>query len=421
MIFENFFDAWFFLMASIFGLSLVLGFTTGKTNFCTLGAISDWVNFQDKSRMRAWVLAMAVAIMSMGVLEYIGLVDISESFPNYRTSNIIWGELVFGGLLFGIGMTFASGCGNKTLVRVGGGDVNSFLTLAGMAISGYYMYNAFPGSDSTIFSALFADWLSPLAYELTVPQDISSIAYIILPALDVVDISVFRLIFASTFSLLLFYWVFIGKTEVIHKVSGMIVGLCVVSFWVISNNTYISYDGENHLPHKYMADWEMAYEVPEYMEAEVDDVNDLRPRGVDSYRPQSFSFVGPAASVFGLAKEAVSRTVKVRELDEKKLSLKVFLNMGVFVVLGIILGSFASAITEKSFGIKFYKSGTTIFRNLASGVLMGVGGVLAMGCTIGQGVTGVSTMAIGSFLSLFSIILGSYGTHRIIYWLLMRK
>ena len=420
MIFENFFDAWFFLMASIFGLSLVLGYTAERTNFCTLGAISDWINFQDKSRMRAWVLAMAIAIISIGTLEYYSFVDISQSFPNYRTSNIVWAENILGGLLFGIGMTYASGCGNKTLVRVGQGDINSVLTLITMAIAGYYMYSPFPGSENTIFSTLFMDWISPLSYEIVVPQDIASIAYKVFPGLASLDISVFRLALATTLSLLLFYWVFKAKTHTEHRVSGAVVGFCIVAFWAITNNTFVNYDDEKYLPHQYMEEWEMVYEIPEELEDDVENVNDLRPRNIPSFRPQSFSFVNPAGNTYNLATEAASSVVSKKDEDETQLSLQMYLNVGIFAVLGIILGSFMGAIKGRSFSIKFNKSGSSIAKSLISGAMMGIGGVLAMGCTIGQGVTGVSTMAIGSFLALFSIILGSYATQKFIYWQLMR-
>jgi hypothetical protein len=46
---------------------------------------------------------------------------------------------------------------------------------------------------------------------------------------------------------------------------------------------------------------------------------------------------------------------------------------------------------------------------------MGFGGVLALGCTVGQGITGMSTLALGSVLSLLSIIAGSVVTMKIQY------
>jgi len=52
------------------------------------------------------------------------------------------------------------------------------------------------------------------------------------------------------------------------------------------------------------------------------------------------------------------------------------------------------------------------------GILMGFGGVLAMGCTIGQGITGMSTLALGSMLSLIRIIFGSALTMKVDYYLM---
>jgi uncharacterized membrane protein YedE/YeeE len=52
---------------------------------------------------------------------------------------------------------------------------------------------------------------------------------------------------------------------------------------------------------------------------------------------------------------------------------------------------------------------------------MGIGGVLAMGCTIGQGITGVSTLALGSILTILSIIAGSAATMKYQYYLMMRE
>ncbi|HFQ15249.1 MAG TPA: YeeE/YedE family protein, partial [Rhodobacteraceae bacterium] len=48
-------------------------------------------------------------------------------------------------------------------------------------------------------------------------------------------------------------------------------------------------------------------------------------------------------------------------------------------------------------------------RNLIGAVMMGFGGVLALGCTVGQGITGLSTLAVGSALTLISIVLGGFG------------
>ena len=175
MQFETFFSAqWFFLWA-IFAIALVMGAVVNKTNFCTMGAVSDWVNMGDTGRFRAWLLAIAVAILGVVGLEYFGFVNPGNAFPPYRAGQLIWAENLLGGVLFGIGMTLASGCGNKTLVRLGAGNIKSLMVAAVIAVIAYFMVNPFPGSDQTLFTVLFYDWIRPLAVDLGASQDLGSV------------------------------------------------------------------------------------------------------------------------------------------------------------------------------------------------------------------------------------------------------
>ncbi|MDH3561898.1 MAG: YeeE/YedE family protein, partial [Gammaproteobacteria bacterium] len=108
----------------VFLVALVIGAVGNKTNFCTMGAVSDWVNMGDTGRMRAWLFAIAIALTGLLLFEIMGAVTLpSDSFPPYRTSNFAWLRYVLGGLLFGVGMTLGSGCGQRTMVRVGQGNL----------------------------------------------------------------------------------------------------------------------------------------------------------------------------------------------------------------------------------------------------------------------------------------------------------
>ncbi len=145
MVFQDFASAQSVFLWATFIVALIMGAVVNKTNFCTMGAVSDAVNMGDNSRMRAWFLAIAVAMLGVIILESAGLVNTSTSFPPYRGSQLIWAENILGGILFGIGMTLASGCGNKTLIRVGGGNIKSVVVLIVIAVIAYYMINPFPG------------------------------------------------------------------------------------------------------------------------------------------------------------------------------------------------------------------------------------------------------------------------------------
>ena len=118
-----------------FVLAFIFGAIANKTNFCTMGAISDVVNMEHWGRMRMWLLAIAVAVIGANLLYYFGLIDLSKSV--YQRPVLPWLSLLLGGSLFGVGMTIAAGCTNKNLVRVGGGSLRSVVVLAFLAISAY--------------------------------------------------------------------------------------------------------------------------------------------------------------------------------------------------------------------------------------------------------------------------------------------
>jgi hypothetical protein len=89
---------------------------------------------------------------------------------------------------------------------------------------------------------------------------------------------------------------------------------------------------------------------------------------------------------------------------------------GIASAVGVVLGSAAYAVASKHFRWEGFASLTDLRNQLIGAVLMGFGGVTALGCTIGQGLTGVSTLAIGSFIALAGIVAGSVATLRFMLW-----
>src|SRR3989338_6594599 len=120
---------WGFLVAVAFGA------IANKTNFCTMGAVSDWVNMGDKNRLRAWFLAIGIAIIGSQFLQAQGYIDLGKSI--YLTTNFGWLGHLLGGFLFGVGMTLGSGCGQRTLVRVGNGNLKSLVVMLVLGITAY--------------------------------------------------------------------------------------------------------------------------------------------------------------------------------------------------------------------------------------------------------------------------------------------
>jgi len=118
-----------------FGVAFVFGLVAQRTHFCTMGAISDIVNMGDWTRMRMWGMAVGVALIGFYGMAWMGWIDPLQTI--YSTSRVIWLSAVVGGLLFGFGMVLASGCGSKTLVRIGAGSLKSLVVFAVMGVAAF--------------------------------------------------------------------------------------------------------------------------------------------------------------------------------------------------------------------------------------------------------------------------------------------
>ncbi|MDA0277037.1 MAG: YeeE/YedE thiosulfate transporter family protein, partial [Proteobacteria bacterium] len=92
-----------YVTGGAFVLAFIFGAVGNKTNFCTMGAVSDWVNIGDTSRMRMWLLAIAVALLGSSALQIAGVVELSKSI--YPGPNFMWLSYIVGGFLFCVGMT----------------------------------------------------------------------------------------------------------------------------------------------------------------------------------------------------------------------------------------------------------------------------------------------------------------------------
>ena len=393
MVYESFAPAQSFFLWTTFAIALVMGALVNKTNFCTMGAISDWVNMGDTGRMRAWLLAIAIAMLGVVLLEANGLIKADAAFPPYRANQLVWAENLLGGLMFGVGMTLASGCGNKCLIRIGGGNLKSIMVFAIIAVIAYYMTNPFPNSDKTLFTVLFYDWLRPLAVTLQTRQDLGSVIAGSDKAMSA------RLIIGIVLGLGLAAFAF--KSEDFrgnfdHILGGLAVGLAVLAAWYVTSNVVMSADGQTYSLQNFVAEqWDMLAK-PE----------DVKPADSRPLSPQSFTFINPMGQAFGYVTAGFK---------------PIALTFGVMAVAGVILGSLLWSLLSRSFRIEWFAGFKDFANHFVGAVLMGFGGVLAMGCTIGQAVTGVSTLAIGSFITFAAIVAGSAATMKYQYWKMMRE
>ena len=366
------------VLGAVFVIAVIMGAVVNKTHFCTMGAVSDWVNIGDTGRMRAWVFAMAIALIGVIALEAAGVINLSrETFPPYRSANFAWPRYLVGGLMFGIGMVLASGCGNKTLVRVGSGNLKSLTVLLVAMIASYLML------WSPLFEKAFLPWLQPATVNLAqhgIPTQ--QAGDVISGLLGQASSKTNNLAVALMVAAGMLIFVFKSKDfrgSFDNMLGGAVVGLAVVAGWYLTGGP---------LGQSWKEYVEMATDIPSRVQV------------------QSYTFVSPLGDTLRYL------------LDPLKLSL---VNFGVVALAGVITGSFIYAVATKNFSIEWFASAGDFVNHAVGGVLMGIGGVLSMGCTVGQAITGMSTLAIGSMLTFVAIVAGAAATMKLQYWRLMRE
>lgn len=355
---------------AVLGLSFLLAFGAGvlfhRSHFCTMGAISDWVIMGDSTRAKQWALAVAVAILGFGLMAWRGW--ISPLHTIYASSQLTWLSMLLGGVLFGAGMVLGSGCAGKSLVRLGAGNLKSLVVLMAMGISALATMKGLTAVWRVNFIETWTVGTGPgpflgqwLSHATGGSQPLSwGLA-------------------ACGCSGLLLFWIFKNRQPLAMSVvmSGVGVGAIVVALWWISGVLGF---------------------VPEHPAT-------LEPvwLATASGRMESMSLIAPVAywwDAFMYFSDGSKRVT-----------------LGMTTVLGLLIGAAVSAQLQGTFRWEGFTQTSDLALHLLGGGLMGIGGVMAMGCTVGQGLSGLSTLSLGSFLAVSGIALGAVG---VLQWQLRR-
>lgn len=341
-------------------VGLAFGAVAHRTRFCTLGAVVDLVGMGDSTRLRMWALAIAVAAAGTSIAAAIGLIDLKATI--YATPRLNWLAHIIGGAAFGIGMVLASGCGAKTLVRIGSGSLKALVAGIFLAIGALITLRGLLG-------LLRVNVLETASLDLPATQDLPSLlaASGLLPAS-----STARLALALMLALLIGTWA-LARPDARRKdalLGGAGVGLAVVAGWLVTG--WLGF-------------------VPEHPET-------LEPAylATNTGRMESLSLVAPQAYALDLL---MFWTDSGRGMT-----------FGIAAAAGTILGAMASAMLAREFRWEGFAGTADLVRHMAGGLLMGFGGITGLGCTIGQGVTGVSTFSIGSWLTLATMLASAWAT-----------
>lgn len=353
------------LLWASFGLSAAFGALAQRTHFCTMGAIADVVNMGDWTRMRMWVLAIAVAVIGFNGMVGLGWIEARHSI--YASPQLLWLSSLLGGLLFGFGMVLASGCGSKSLVRLGGGNLKSLVVLIVLGVAAF-----------ATLRGLTAVWrvatVDAVVVQLPKGQDLPSLVAASIGA----PVRSVAWLLGLAAGLVLVAWVLRkpeGRTATVW-LGGAGIGGVVVTMWWLSG----------HVGH--------VLEHPVTLEETF--------LATNSHRMEALSMVAPV----GYALDWL-----LYFSDASKV-----LTMGIVSVGGVLAGSAVAALITRTFRWEGFANAEDLANHLVGAALMGVGGVTALGCTVGQGLSGISTLSLGSMLALAGIAAGGVAALRYQVW-----
>ena len=339
-----------------FILSLLFGAVAQRTHFCTMGAISDIVNMSDWTRMRQWGMAVGVAMIGFYTLAVAGVIDPAKTL--YASNRFIWLSALSGGLLFGFGMVLASGCGSKTLVRIGGGNLKSVVVFVVMGIAAFATLK---GITAVLRAATVDRVAMDFASNAALPNWLGTAVGISTAGAG--------LILALVLGLGLIIWALLGHDFVRfdNLLAGLGLGAIIAAMWWVSGRLGYVAEHPDTLQEAFLA--------------------------TNSGRMEALSFVSP-----------VAYTIDWLMFFSDKAKV---LTLGIVSVFGVVVGSAVYAIATRSFRWEGFAGAEDTANHLVGAVLMGVGGVAAMGCTVGQGLSGLSTLSATSFVAVSAIIAGA--------------
>ena len=356
------------LLWAALALGVAFGAIAQRSHFCTMGAIADVVNMGDWSRVRMWALAAGVAIIGFNAMVALGWVKAADTI--YAAPALLWLSMALGGALFGFGMVLASGCGSKALVRIGGGNLKALVVFAVLGLSALATMR---GAAAVLRVAT----VDQLQWTLPAGQDLPSLAAALGGSPGQRAAALATLVGGAMVA-----WALARREGRSADVllGGFGIGGVVVALWWVSGVMGHVDEHPLTLEETFLA--------------------------TNSRRMESFSFVAPLGYVLDGVMYASDASRR--------------LTQGMVLVLGVVIGSAAVALAGRSFRWEGFRGVEDTANHLVGAVMMGVGGVTALGCTIGQGLSGLSTLSLGSFIAVACIVGGAWAALRWQGWRLER-
>ncbi|TCD11959.1 YeeE/YedE family protein [Oricola cellulosilytica] len=252
--------------------------------------------------------------------------------------------VIIGGVMFGIGMALVGTCGFGAVIRLGGGNLRALVVLTGIALAALAAQRGVTGH-------LRVAVLDPLSIDLSAYGGQSLGA--LLSSATGLALTPYL---AAVISAAMLYWVFRDRAFRMDRekiAAGAVIGAGIAAGWLVTS-----------------------------MAAQ---------RLLEPVQLEAGSFVAPLGDTM---LQIITVTGALPDY-------------GVGLVIGVFLGAAACAWTSNDMRWEACDDARELGRHLTGAFLMGTGGIFALGCTIGQGVSAVSVMAVSAPLAWISIAFGA--------------
>ncbi len=346
-----------FVVVVIPGLlvGIIFGFVLQRGRFCMNSAFRDIILLKQYSLLKAVIVAIVVQMVAFHVMDFLGIITLNPK-------PLAWAGNILGGFIFGIGMALAAGCASGTTYRVGEGMVGSLVALLGLSIGAL-----------TTGAGLLLPVKNEIRSATTIAADDGS-------------------------ALTLGNMLGSGMADLLTWLIVIVVAALTIAYFVWKNFLPWKNEGKtldfSDLGKKIFKEgW--AWWVTGIAIGLIGCIAFISSAAAGRNYP-----LGITAGWLGVLKYFVAgSTVAAAEAA---------LGWIAWLVIGAVIGAFISAIIAKEFKLRTPKEGKILLGQFVGGCLMGFGAVTAAGCNIGNLLSGIPQLSVGSILTSIFIVLGTW-------------
>jgi len=332
----------------------LMGWVLQRGRFCMNTAFRDTIFIKEFVTFRAFLLALLVSIIGANLLSDYSVIALKAQ-PFWPVAHIL------GGLLFGMGMVLAGGCGSGIWYRVGEGQMASFIAVGGF-------FTGIAMMQDGIFKPFFNWTKQPALTFMGTAADGSRYPYKLNQIFGASAGGKWAFIAVIAVAIVAAIWpekpFALKKSKGYYwSVTGVMIGLIsVFSLWA---------------------------------SAKFGDLHDSA-RGL--------SFTTPTRELFFTLFTGNANSPFFQGYTLGNLTI----TWGVIFIIAVPLGAYLSARGLKEFSWKCPKDPKEILAVMLGSLMMGFGSSLALGCNVGQAITGLSTLSVGSLFATLAIIGGNW-------------